>query len=282
MNTVYEARPINRSRSTRAELADLDHALTDLCADLHPITVRQAYYRAVVAGHVPKTERGYDKVQRRIVKLRRNGTIPYHWIVDSARTVYRTQTFNGIGGALERTAQFYRRDLWANAEQLVVVWCESDSIAGTISTTARKWALDLFPTRGNPSVSFVYQAAIAANADGRPLKILYIGDHDPTGLAIDQQAQDELARHAHVPIDWERLGVTWEQVQIMDLPGTNPKKPYGYPMAVEAEAIPPTVLRQLLDARVSELADPRQLDVILAAEESERQILTRMARDRNT
>ena len=30
--------------------------------------------------------------------------------------------------------------------------------------------------------------------------------------------------------------MTWEQVQDWELPGTTPKKPYGYPLAVEAEA----------------------------------------------
>ena len=63
------------------------------------------------AGLVPKDERGYDVVQRRLVKLRRTKVIPYGWITDGVRVVRRHGRWVGIGDFATHAAEFYRR-LW--------------------------------------------------------------------------------------------------------------------------------------------------------------------------
>lgn len=85
---TYGTRPIKRSRRTRAELEDLDQALAVIVEETEPATVRQVFYQAVVRGLVSKDEgRGYKLVQRRLVKLRDTGEIPYGWITDNVRIV---------------------------------------------------------------------------------------------------------------------------------------------------------------------------------------------------
>lgn len=263
----------NRTRATRAQMEARHNALIDLAAEHAPATSRQLYYRSVVAGIVDKTESGYTKVQRALVDLRRQGRIPFDHIVDTARTVRRTTTFSSVDDALARTAAFYRRDLWSGHHERVEIWCESESIATSIAPVCSKWAVDLYPTRGFSSVSFTWNAAQIANDDGRPLRILYCGDHDPAGLELEAAAQRDLTEHATVPIKWERLAVTWSQATEWSLPGTPPKKDYGFPLAVEAEAIPPQQLRDIVDHAIDRLADHDRLDVLLQAEQSERQIL---------
>ena len=86
--TVYGPSPIKRGRRTRAELEELDGALALIVEEIEPATVRQVFYQAVVRGLVPKDEaRGYKLVQRRLVKLRECGEIPYGWITDNVRVV---------------------------------------------------------------------------------------------------------------------------------------------------------------------------------------------------
>jgi hypothetical protein len=50
-----------------------------------PMTVRQVYYRATVAGVVEKTELGYTKVQTALADMRRARRLPYDWLADSTR-----------------------------------------------------------------------------------------------------------------------------------------------------------------------------------------------------
>jgi hypothetical protein len=73
----------SRRRLTKAEQAELDEALIVITRELHPITVRQAFYLAEgrIPHIVPRDELGYGLVQRRLVELRRSGHIPYDHII---------------------------------------------------------------------------------------------------------------------------------------------------------------------------------------------------------
>ena len=47
--------------------------------------------RAVVKGYVEKTEKGYGYIQRDLVTMRREGAMPYDWIIDVIRLCYARQ-----------------------------------------------------------------------------------------------------------------------------------------------------------------------------------------------
>ena len=49
------------------------------------MTVRQVFYQATVRGIVDKDEKSYNKVQQELAKMRRDGTLPFDWIVDNTR-----------------------------------------------------------------------------------------------------------------------------------------------------------------------------------------------------
>ena len=275
--SVYGTSPVKRTRATKAEMAQRRARLYELARDDQPATVRNIYYRATVDGTVAKTDSGYRKVQRDLVELRRAGALPFEWIVDHTRWMRKGESFDGVAQALEQVASFYRRDLWSDAPRRVEVWCESDSIAGVVGLVTERWNVPLFPTRGFSSVSFTYSSAQSMNEDGRPVTIYFIGDHDPAGLAIEDSLATGLAEHLTVPFEFYRVAVTWEQVVAGNLPGTKPKKAYGYPLAVEAEAMPAPELRQLLDDAIRSHVDPHRLKVLLEAERSERELLRSIA-----
>lgn len=274
---TYVTSHTRRARATRDEMQDRARRLIDVMRENQPGSVRSFYYRAVVAGIVPKTESGYNKVQRMIAQLRIDGVIPFSWVTDSTRWMRKPKSWNSVDDLLHHTASTYRRNLWATAETSVEVWAESDSIAGVLYPVTAAWDVPLMVTRGFSSISFAHNAAQSMNNDGRPVEILYIGDHDPSGLEIESKMIDYLNQWCHVSITWRRVGVCWDQVDELGLPGTPPKKPYGFPMAVEAEALPPPLLRDMLDDEIGSHVDQRALDLHRAAEESERDILTAMA-----
>jgi hypothetical protein len=276
----YEASPIKRRRATQAEMADRREMIVDLVHEHGPCSVRHVYYRAVVARvpGITKTNSGYAKVQRLVLDLRRSGSIRYFMIVDSTRWMRKPTTWNSLDEALRSTAQTYRRDLWRRSDYRVEVWCESDSIASTVYEITEAWDVPLMVCRGFSSETFAYNAAFDWNQEPyRQPVVLYVGDHDPAGLNIEAKLRETLSGFAHAEPEWVRLGVTWDQVVELDLPGTPPKKPYGYPEAVEAEALPPHLLREIVDDAIAEYADVRELAVLRAAEESEREILLAIA-----
>lgn len=74
---VYTASPIKRRRATRDEMEERAEFLIGYARKHGPVTVRQLFYAATVAGIVgiDKTEAGYNKVQVQVLDLRRAGRL---------------------------------------------------------------------------------------------------------------------------------------------------------------------------------------------------------------
>lgn len=288
MNNFYEASPVKRNRRTKAELELLDQAIVDTVRKHRPCSVRQAFYQMTdprLPAFVEKSDKGYRRVQERCLRLRRLGLIKYHWISDMSRRAYRTDVFENASDFVESMASLFRADLWRDAEVVCEIWCESRSIASSIIGLCNRYAVNLYPCGGFSSVSFVYSAAeeLNANNSGKPLVILFIGDYDPAGVLIDVALKRELRTHLDPSIElhFRRIGINQEQVERYSLP-TKPRKPgdkrsLHIPYTVEAEALPASVLRSLLEAEIVKLLPSRALEIARIAEESERSHLKFMA-----
>jgi hypothetical protein len=282
---IYPACRIKRRRRTNAQMEADFVKLIDITRGVQPATVRQVFYLATIAGIVPKTELGYDRVQRDLVTLRREGRIPYSWITDATRWVRRPQTFGSVEAALRETAKHYRRSLWQDSPVAVEVWLEKDTLAGTIIDVTGDYDVPLMVSRGFTSDSYLYECAEAISNDDRPYFIYYIGDLDPSGLKIDQTIAKKLREFAEdSEVHVERLAVRPEQVSQWGLVTGTPKraknahaKDYPHGFTAEADAINPVALRQLVRDAIEQHIRPEQLNVLLVAERSERAILERLA-----
>jgi hypothetical protein len=90
----------------------------------------------------------------------------------------------------------------------------------------------------------------------------------------------ELAPDAE--IYFERIAVTPEQIAEWDLPMRPTKasdtraKAFGSSLSVELDAIEPNQLRQLVQEAIEIHLPPEQFEVLKAAEESEREIISRL------
>jgi hypothetical protein len=278
----YETNTLNghRYRRTNAELAQIDAAILEIAEAEEPVTVRGLFYRVMSRGLVPKSESGYLVVQRRTLRLRREGDLPYGWITDGSRLRLQPQTWSSTQAALENTAKMYRRNLWIDQDQHVEVWTEKDAIRGVVYPVTEEFDVPLMISRGFSSETFLHETAEEINAKGRDAVIYQLGDHDPSGVAAWEDIQRKLLGFVDPDIDlvFERIAVTPEQIVSMNLP-TRPTKqsdPRARKFAgdsVEIDAIPSTTLRELVRAAIEQWIDPEQLRITRAAEQSERELL---------
>jgi hypothetical protein len=278
----YETNTLNghRRRRTNAELARIDAAILEIAEAEEPVTVRGLFYRVMSRGLVPKTESGYLVVQRRTLRLRREGDLPYGWITDGSRLRLKPKTWSSTQAALENTAKMYRRDLWIDQEMHVEVWTEKDAIRGVVYPVTEEFDVPLMISRGFSSETFLHETAEEINEKGRDTVIYQLGDHDPSGVAAWEDIQRKLLGFVDPGIDlvFERIAVTPEQIVSMNLP-TRPTKqsdPRAARFAgesVEIDAIPSTTLRGLVREAIEQWTDPERLRIAKAAEESERQAL---------
>lgn len=279
---TYRASPIKRHRSTKAEVEQRREALLQIVAAIRPATVRQAYYQATVAGLVEKTEAGYAKVQTDLVLLRRDGALPYHWLADNTRWQRKPSTFRSIEDALNETAALYRKSLWTDAENYVEVWLEKDALSGVIYPITEAFDVPLMVSRGYASLSFLNSAADYIASIDRPTFIYHLGDFDPSGVDAGRKIEATLREMAPAAeIHFERLAVTLDQIRDWRLP-TRPTKTtdtrakgFGE-ISVELDAIPPQKLRALVQIAIEEHLPRDQYEVLKAAEQSERELLTQM------
>ena len=191
---VYQASPIKRGRSTKAEVEARRQGLYDIVKAMRPMTVRQVYYQATVHGIVDKTEAGYTKVQTDLVLMRRAGTLPYDWLADNTRWQRKPNTFNSVQAALDETARFYRKALWNDVDAYVEIWLEKDALAGVILPVTSKYDVPLMVARGYASLSFLHSAAEYINELDRPVFIYHLGDYDPLGRQCRREDRGDAAR----------------------------------------------------------------------------------------
>lgn len=284
--TVYAASPISRTRATRNDMHVRHGTLLDIASEMQPMTVRQIYYQATVRGVVDKTEAGYVKVQRALVDLRRSGRLPFAWIADNARWQRKPQSWRDPAEALRQTARFYRKALWAEADEYVEVWLEKDALSAVVFDITSEFDVPLMVARGYASLSFLHEAAEAIAAEDRPAHIYHLGDFDPSGVNAAEKIEETLRAYApEAEIHFTRLAVLPWQIEEWRLP-TRPTKQtdsrakgFG-DISVELDAIDARQLRGIVRDALERHLPAEELAVLKVAEKSERDLLLAWAVER--
>ena len=275
-----------RRRRTRGELETLDDQIVEVLTGDHPQSVRHVFYRMTdprLAEPVPKTEHGYELVQRQCLKLRRSGRIPYGWISDSTRRGYHVATFGGPGDFIQAFADVYRAQLWTDDLPHVEVWAESRSLAGVLQATCEALAVSLYPAGGFSSATLCYEAACEIDRKHRDRAVvLYVGDYDQSGVLIDQAVERELRAHLTTPLEFRRIAINPYQIAYYSLPARPPKatdrRRPDIQRVVEAEAMPANIMRRIVREAVEDFLPAGALERVKVAEESERDGLRRLGR----
>jgi hypothetical protein len=273
-------------------------AIYRIAAAARPCSSRHIYYAGI--GVLWEKDTGnkrttYQRVNRYVGEMREAGELPWRWITDSTRLQRVPDMHDSVEDALAETARFYRRNLWTRQPHRLEVWCESDSIGSVIEPVTTKYGVGLFSCRGQSGKGFIWQAVQEWFEAGKPVTVLYVGDHDPSGLAIPRSVRERQERYADgdIDLDFRRIAVTPEDVAEGGFVGhsvnrkdANYRRFVDYctahdldpEVAVEVEAIPASDLRARLEQSIDEMVvDADSWNATIAAEESEREILLRIA-----
>jgi hypothetical protein len=146
--------------------------------------------------------------------MKHNLLLPFDWIVDSTRGVDEVQAYDSAAGALHELAYFYRQRMWTTQSRRVECWVESDSAAGIFQPIIYQWGVPQYSARGQAGKKLVYDAAVRCVEIGKPLTVLYFGDHDSTGVVIPESIEGRRERYSGgvLDVDFIRLGATPEDV----------------------------------------------------------------------
>ena len=278
----YRPSSIRRSRRSRVEMDAIREAIVETLNEHSPMTVRQVFYALTVRGVIEKTEAEYKQtVVRLLDEMRWNGDIDWDDISDTTRWTHKPNSFSGPEHAIRATARFYRRDLWANNEDYVEIWCEKEALAGVMAEVTGEYDVPLMVSRGFSSSSYLHRAADRITAIKKPTFIYHFGDHDPSGLWISEHIERHLEDIGDFDLDdffFERIAVAPEQIEEWKLPtrptkteaeGNRHAEKFGG-KSVELDAIPVDKLHALIYGVICRHLDLDQLRILREAEKSER------------
>lgn len=255
--------PNPRSAAIIAATQDVLHEYREYL----PMTIRQIFYRLVGTVGYPKDEKAYKALCEILNKARRARMIRFTDIRDDGIRA------GGSGGyantrefdqGIRAQVDYYQRDRMQDQEWRIELWCEAAGMMPQMTQASEEWHVPVYSAGGFLSVTATYELAQRLGRDERPLVLLHVGDHDPSGVSIYEALRDDVGAfndQAGGPqFETVRVAITERQVFEHDLETAPPKASDSRSstwsgITAQAEALPPDMLQRIVRAAIGEYVD---------------------------
>jgi hypothetical protein len=275
-----------RGRGRAQATLTLIDATIDILDAIHPASVRAVCYQLFTRKLIPSMARKEtNRVSRILRDARERNELPWSWIVDETREAERVNAWENPNDFVEAVRRSYRRDRWADQPCRVEVWSEKGTIRGTLAPVLNEYGVTFRVMHGYGSATALYGAAQECMADHRPWEVLYVGDWDPSGLAMSEvDLPDRLDRYGGYRVYLRRLAIDARDTRT-DLPSfsASEKKQdpryawfvseYGH-RCWELDALNPVELRDRVRLAIAEFIDHAAWDRADVVEKAEQESLT--------
>lgn len=266
-------------RSASLELvAQVNTVLTTYGAQGYKLTLRQLYYQLVAADLIPNNLRSYKRLGNIVGDARLAGLIDWAMIEDRERPVVYPGHWEHPGDILQTAIHAFRLDRWADQPRHVEVMVEKKALEGVLIPVCQGLDVRFTAQRGYSSLSAMYAAGQRirhATFIDKEVWILYLGDHDPSGMDMDRDITERGELLSGSSLALRRLALLWEQIEELNLP-ENPTKlsdsragayvaEFGM-ASWELDAIEPGELARLVREAVTSLRDDDLWDATMARE----------------
>jgi hypothetical protein len=160
---------------------DLIEAMHAIAEAAQPLTGRGVGYKLFTQSLIASMARKeMQRVYRLLKEARERGIVPWEWIFDETRSLERVSMWDNPADYARCVAQSYRRDFWNQQPVRCEVWSEKGTVRGVLDPVLNHYGVGFRVMHGYSSASIVYD--VCQGRDGRPLKVLYCGDFDCSGM----------------------------------------------------------------------------------------------------
>jgi hypothetical protein len=271
---------------SRELLGQVHEVLRQYQANL-PVTNRQVFYRLVAAYGFDKSEAAYERLSNLLNRARRSGEVPWSAIRDDGFHRGGHTGWASLGEFAETVQAWvdgYRVDRQAGQTRRVAVWCEAGGMVPQLERVAGEYSVPVFSSGGFDSVTAKHDKAEQFAAMGSVL-VLHLGDHDPSGVHVFGSLDEDVRAFCHElggRVEFRRLAVLPEHVAKYGLV-TSPAKASDRRAfdgeTVQAEALPPDVLADVVRSAIESELDPEEYAAALDRERDQRATLAAWAAD---
>lgn len=274
-----------------AMIDTINDILSDYEAQGFRLSLRQLYYQLVSRALIPNDQQSYSRIGDLVSNARNAGLVDWDMIEDRGRNTVANSHWSSPGSIVNAAAYGYRIDKWANQPWHVEVMVEKDALSGVLEPVCSTLDISITANKGYSSSSTMYEIGkrLARKADvhGKDICIIYLGDHDPSGIDMTRDVGERLALYSGVDdIEVVRIALNMPQVEAWQ-PPENPAKLtdsrvheylrlYG-PKSWELDAVEPRTLAELVTEAVLDHRDEGLWKLAVQREEDERDQLKKMA-----
>lgn len=258
------------------------------------LTVRQLFYQLVTHNAIANTQRDYKRIVSLTANARLSGILDWDAIEDRGRSVVSTWGYDDVPDAIRSIAYGYRRDRWRTQPVHVLVMCEKQALEAVLDRASGELGgVAYCVNKGYPSHSLLYRIGRRARFrwehNRQRTVVVYLGDHDPSGLDMDRDIEERLLMYSDDIgriVQFNRLALTRSQVDESSIP-PNPAKltdtrareyirEHGT-SSWELDAIEPQELVRMICDAVKRERDERLWREALDRERDERDLLEQLA-----
>lgn len=276
-------------------ISTINAILDNYEAQGYDLSLRQLYYQLVARNLIENTEKSYKNIGNVVSDARLAGLIDWNMIRDRGRTTSHSSHCESVSSVVRSSMYGFKVDMWARQNNYVEVMVEKQALEGVLEPVCYEFDIPFSANKGYSSSSAMYDASkrfIVAAQEGKSLHVLYLGDHDPSGIDMTRDVDDRFQLFITGPTDDEhihtvnRLALNMDQVRKFKCP-KNPAKltdtranDYIRKFGVsswELDAVEPSTLAQLVKDAVNNLIDPDIWEEDLAKEKLGRDELTQLA-----
>ena len=275
----------NLRNSTRILLNDITRILDDYKNQGYKLTLRQLYYQLVSSDILENKVQNYAKLSRILTDVKLCGFVDWEIIEDRIRIPQRPSQWDSINELISAALSQYRKDRHYSQENYVEVWVEKDALSGILQPITEKYHLNLMVNRGYSSITAMWNASQRmqqAINENKNCHIIYLGDHDPSGLDMIRDIKDRLETFQINNLTVNQIALTSKQIKKYN-PPPNPAKEndprakwyieeFGN-VSWELDALKPQVLTALLESEIKKLLDLDLYNDIIQEESQEKEQL---------
>ena len=262
-------------------------AILDEYADQgYDLSLRQLYYQLVSRDLIPNTDRDYKRLGGIVKNARLAGVMDWEMIVDRGRWTDFQSTWETPAEIMAAAVADFRIDKWETQGRHIEVMVEKAALEGVLIPVCHELQVRFTANKGYLSTSAMYKIGKRLRHFawmGKTCHVLYLGDHDPSGLDMDRDIYDRLDMFSEGGVDGvKRLALTMDQINEYN-PPENPTKLkdsrasdyiYQYGMSSwELDALEPSVLAELVTSAVINLRqEPDWIDALKKEAEMREQL----------
>jgi hypothetical protein len=281
------------SQSSRVLIKQINVILDRYEKQGYDLSLRQLYYQLVSSNIVPNSQRSYKNVGALVSDARLAGQIDWLMITDRGREMYQNAHWLDPKNFVEETANQFKIDHWLDQDNYVEVMVEKQALEGVLLPVCHRYDVPFTSNKGYSSSSAMFEAGRRMQArwrEGKNVVVIYLGDHDPSGIDMSRDVSERLTMFSGVPehdsITVNRVALNMNQVRELN-PPENPAKitdsrfqsylsKFGE-SSWELDAIEPAQLSGIVSDAIEKLLDMEKFQACADLQEAGREKLIKHA-----